>query len=264
MARRTWLRLYDDALLDDRLIRISKNTGDARLAVLGAWVALLILAHESPRPGALLRQDGSPLLLEDFARIFNVNKDHAERLLCAFHAENMVGRKHGAASILSWDDDQPPSDSSADRVARWRERHGETNTETDENLERFLQEYPVKQKQAACRRIWRQKGLSAIAEKILQNVKARKRHDERWKDGFVLDPDKYLSNELYEDPPYRLTEPKAPESLEEQIQKLALYYRTVSHSVEPEDDFFFQCALKGVPPERAKEIWGSTPTASRE
>lgn len=81
-------------------------------------------------------------------------------------------------------------------------------------FESFWQAYPKKVGKAAAIKKWEAKKLDDLAVTIVAHLKQRVRDDKKWKDGFVLDPSTFLTQERwtdeYEKITYRQPESKAP------------------------------------------------------
>jgi hypothetical protein len=64
----------------------------------------------------------------------------------------------------------------------------------------FWNSYPVKNGKSKCLAKWAAKGLDAIADQIVADVKAKAASDRRWADGYVPNPETYINQERWNDP----------------------------------------------------------------
>ena len=121
-----WFRLYDEVLHDRKLTRIAKVTGNSRVLVLGAWVGLLALANDSPERGRLLLAGGVPLTAEDIALEIDIDFDVLNEIMAEMQRLDMLGVEAKAFFVAQWPGRQFESDSSTERVRRYREKQKET------------------------------------------------------------------------------------------------------------------------------------------
>jgi len=70
---------------------------------------------------------------------------------------------------------------------------------TDGHFENFWKTYPKKVKKKDTEKRWKALNLDSLGERIIRDVEARKKNDERWKAGYVPDPTTYLNGERWED-----------------------------------------------------------------
>lgn len=66
-------------------------------------------------------------------------------------------------------------------------------------FDEFWSEYPNKRGKAVAAKAWRRKRLDKIADRIIEDVKARKASDPRWQEGFIPDGSTYVNQERWED-----------------------------------------------------------------
>lgn len=143
-----WLRLYTEIRRDRKLRRLPP-------AQRWLWVTILAMAKESPRPGLLLLSDGVPVTEEDLADEAFITREEVDAGLQAFKEQRMLDLSEGVWHLVNWDKRQFVSDSSTDRVQRFREKKDETllqrfdnvtetppDTETDTNTEIGIKEDP--------------------------------------------------------------------------------------------------------------------------
>jgi hypothetical protein len=152
-----WLRLYTEVTRDRKLRRLPS---DQRWL----WIAILSVAKESPKPGWLLLADGVPVTTEDLADEAAVPIDQVNAGLKAFTDQMMLKEVNGIWHCLNWNKRNFISDTSTERVKKFRGKKDETfqkrsgnkkvtppeteyrdqNTETDNNNPLI----PLKQKYA--------------------------------------------------------------------------------------------------------------------
>jgi hypothetical protein len=63
----------------------------------------------------------------------------------------------------------------------------------------FWKAYPKKVKRKTTEEVWKLKGLDAMADKLIEDIKVRLDEDDRWKRGFIPDPPTYLRQERWAD-----------------------------------------------------------------
>lgn len=118
----SWLRWYDDVIHDKKISRIARETGLPYLQVLGAWGAILVLAHESPVRGRLLVTGNEPMTEDDISETFRCNVTVTLQVLQAFVSKDMLTDDgEPGLAVTNWDKRQFASDSSVDRVRKHRE-----------------------------------------------------------------------------------------------------------------------------------------------
>lgn len=76
---------------------------------------------------------------------------------------------------------------------------GKTVVGRADRFQDFWSVYPKKVKKKQARDIWKRKGLDAIADKIVQDVKTRLEEDGQWLDGFIPHPTTYLTGDRWDD-----------------------------------------------------------------
>lgn len=125
-----WFRFYDTALDDPKVQTLSPE-------LFKAWVNILCLAS---------RNKGVLPSMERVAFALRCDETHAERTLERLLNEGLIDRKNGGPNGYhyaphNWAKRQYKSDTSTDRVKRYRQRKGETapDTETEEEDKPLLQ-----------------------------------------------------------------------------------------------------------------------------
>jgi DnaD/phage-associated family protein len=147
-----WFRVYSEILDDRKIKRICKRTGLSKAMVIGTWVCLLALASDSPERGSLIISGGMPYTVDEIADELGIDYDTTENLLHEFIAMNMIAVGDTMA-ICNWGKRQYKSDSSMERVRRFREKNDvtlqkrysnvldtDTDTDTDRVGEKLIKE----------------------------------------------------------------------------------------------------------------------------
>lgn len=114
-----WLRLYTEVTRDRKLRRLPS---DQRWL----WIAILSVAKESPKPGWLLLADGVPVTAEDLADEAAIPIDQVEAGLKAFTEQMMIKEVKGIWHCLNWNKRNFISDTSTERVKKFRGKKNET------------------------------------------------------------------------------------------------------------------------------------------
>lgn len=109
-----WLRLYVEITTDRRMRR-------RPVAHRWAWVACLVLARKSERPGFLILE-GEPVTAADLADEAAIAEKDARMALEWFREKGYIVDRDGLPSIEGWERRQPSGDSSTERVRRFRQR----------------------------------------------------------------------------------------------------------------------------------------------
>lgn len=83
--------------------------------------------------------------------------------------------------------------------------HTDTDTNTKKighppsAFDRFWAAYPKKAKKKDALKVWKAKRLDSLADRLLEDIKARLSGDRRWRGGFIPDPPVYLRGERWND-----------------------------------------------------------------
>ena len=70
---------------------------------------------------------------------------------------------------------------------------------TCERFEDFWKVYPNKRDKKKALEVWKRRKLDADADEIIKDIRARKRMDDIWKNGYVPLPTTYLRGDRWED-----------------------------------------------------------------
>jgi hypothetical protein len=117
-----WFRFYSETVVDKKINRIARETGLSFLKVFGAWTAILSLANDSPVRGILLLTESKPLTIDDVSETFHETLHETNVLLQAFIDAEMLVFENDAWIVVSWSQRQYESDTSTERVRRYREK----------------------------------------------------------------------------------------------------------------------------------------------
>jgi hypothetical protein len=148
-----WFRAYHESAFDPKFDIAASQTGLHHLIVFGAWWKLLCLAGASPIRGTLNVTAMKRFSNDDVAAMLRLSNEDCNKLLEAFIGLDMldVDKKTKTISIRNWDKRQFGSDSSTNRVKKYREKHKDvtpkkrfsnvsetppdTDTDTDSDVE---------------------------------------------------------------------------------------------------------------------------------
>lgn len=119
-----WFRFYSEMLADRKIAHLVRVTQQPKALVVGVWATILALANDSPIRGVLLLTEEIPLTLGDLARETGLDVDEMQAFITELERLSMLSYEDGAYCLINWDKRQFASDSSTDRVRRWRERQG--------------------------------------------------------------------------------------------------------------------------------------------
>lgn len=122
MSSTPWFRLYSEVLSDRKLKRVCVQSGHPMATVLGVWVSLLAMANESPQRGYLLIADDMPFTIEEIGAEIGLDYETVEAIISAFAQVQMVHFEDDCLVITHWESRQFSSDSSKDRVKKYREK----------------------------------------------------------------------------------------------------------------------------------------------
>ena len=132
-SRFTWFRMYSEVLGDRKMDRAASLSGLSHMEVLGAWTGLLCLASDSPVRGFLLLTESMPLTQPEIAEYVGTDTETMDAALAAFERLGMLSLDaNGVYAICQWAGRQYESDTSTERVRKFRERQAEQVTETPE------------------------------------------------------------------------------------------------------------------------------------
>lgn len=116
-----WFRLYNETISDPKITTLSH---EARWA----WICCLCLASASAERG-VLKIGNVPVTFRELSGIVSVTVDETQRIVSQLMERGMLSRREDGAFVVdNWDRRQYSSDSSTERVRRFRERNkgGET------------------------------------------------------------------------------------------------------------------------------------------
>jgi hypothetical protein len=128
-----WFRFYNEAADDLKLARVCRETGLPKVAVLGSWAVLLVLANRSPRRGYLMMSEYEALADEEIRAALEMDAETYRALMASFRARGMVSRgEDGCYAITNWDKRNFESDDATARSRRWRKERRGAGTGTAE------------------------------------------------------------------------------------------------------------------------------------
>lgn len=130
-----WVRLYTEIRHDRKLRRLSP-------AQRWLWVTILTMAKDSPSPGWLLLSENVPVIAEDLADEAAIDIDDVKEGIKAFIQQNMLEEVDGVLHLVNWDKRQFVSDSSTERVKRYRQRQTHADTDNNETLHKRYSNVP--------------------------------------------------------------------------------------------------------------------------
>jgi hypothetical protein len=85
-----WWRLYCEMISDRKFKYISKICGLSKIQLIGAWVIICTLAHESPRYGALLVTSQLRITVTDLAEELEISQEIVEKMIAAMVDKGML------------------------------------------------------------------------------------------------------------------------------------------------------------------------------
>jgi hypothetical protein len=120
-----WFRFYSEALNDRKVKYICRTTGQPKVLVIGAWSTFMALANDSPIRGTLLLTEDRPFTVQDLADEMEIDEPEAGAIVAGFIEMHMLHQEGNVYCLTNWGKRQRISDSSAERVRRFRERQKE-------------------------------------------------------------------------------------------------------------------------------------------
>lgn len=123
MTSPPWFRFYSETLSDRKVARICRVTQLPKMTIIGAWATLMALANDSPIRGVLLLTKDKPFTLDEIADEWGADLDTTGLLLEQFTDFDMIHTDEDGTYYLSnWDKRQFSSDSSTERVRKYRKK----------------------------------------------------------------------------------------------------------------------------------------------
>jgi hypothetical protein len=227
MAAEHWFRWHHGTVTDPkwRVVASRCVTFVTVGHVVAVWAAMIENASQSSPRGELSGWDD-----EDVAVCLGFEIEQVAAIRQAMQGKVLDGN-----ALTSWEKRQPNrEDRSTERTKAWRDRQREqrdeskrdvtngdaskrtvtleTETETEKkelkakSIERqaarfdeFWAMYPVKKGRSDAEAKWKARGLDAIADRIISDVKARKQRDRQWLDGYAPHGSTYVNGCGWED-----------------------------------------------------------------
>ncbi|PMQ02385.1 MAG: hypothetical protein CBR30_01715 [Dictyoglomus sp. NZ13-RE01] len=115
MANNTWLRLYTEITRDRKIRRLP-------ISYRWIWIAILCMAKESPIEGKLLLSEHLPITVEDISDEAQVPVEEVKKAIEVFKEQYMLHEEDNVLVVTNWNKRQYVSDSSSERVKRYREK----------------------------------------------------------------------------------------------------------------------------------------------
>jgi hypothetical protein len=129
-----WFRLYSNDLLSDRkLARVCRLCTVPKATVRGVWLTLMAMANDSPERGACLIAVGIPVSEVEICDDCGLDWETFDAILAEFAVLGMIERGE-CVTLPNFIKRNPPSDSSAERVRRYRARQKERDVTVTETL----------------------------------------------------------------------------------------------------------------------------------
>ena len=126
----SWFRFYGEARTDMKISRVCVLSKQPKGLVMGAWTILLCLASDSPERGQLLISEDMPVTIEEIIFEIGIDDEAGKALINAFIKVDMLTLEGDIYGISKWNDRQYSSDSSTNRVRRFRKRQRQEKPET--------------------------------------------------------------------------------------------------------------------------------------
>ncbi|HEY66248.1 MAG TPA: hypothetical protein G4O02_16980 [Caldilineae bacterium] len=115
-----WFRFYNETYRDPKIRRLAREMSCSIAEAVGVWAILLSLASESERRGALMLNSDIPLDLSDLEDA--TGAPNIKEWLECMQRLGMLTYDNDTWYITNWDKRQFESDSSRERVRRYREK----------------------------------------------------------------------------------------------------------------------------------------------
>lgn len=121
-----WFRFYSETPYDKKLDLIAEETELEFLTILGAWSLLLSLANESAIRGSLYVTTKKRYSNNYISKLMRLSLETTKKILDCFVEYGLIDTdQDGAIYICNWDKRQFSSDSSSERVAKYRKKKKE-------------------------------------------------------------------------------------------------------------------------------------------
>jgi len=121
---KSWVRLYTNTPLDLRVRRL-------KISHRWVWISILCLAGELRSSGKLLLAPEVPACAEDIADFSGVPVEEVKEAIEELKKLSLLREENGVYIVADWDNIQAKSDSSAERVRRYRERRNSNVTKNN-------------------------------------------------------------------------------------------------------------------------------------
>jgi len=110
-----WLRLYTEITRDRKLRRHPPS-------VRWCWIAILVIARQSPQPGKLLLGSDVTVTIGDIADEASLDVTETSQAVTVFQELGMLSEENGVYIVNNFNKRQPLTDTAgAERTRKWRE-----------------------------------------------------------------------------------------------------------------------------------------------
>lgn len=198
----------------------AKDTKHLSLAEHGAFTLLLDYYYSTEKP---IPDDRCERIANAYA---DHERDAVRNVLKEFFILHDGGWTNKRADSVIAESKAKSLKAKESASARWSESHSERNANASEThsernashkplatshkeskaivrqaarFAEFYAEYPVKKGKAQAEAKWKARGLDAIADRIIADVKARKVRDRQWLDGYAPHASTYVNGRGWED-----------------------------------------------------------------
>lgn len=197
---RPWFRFYTEAMRDPKIRRLKPSER-------WVWVTILSAARESPLSGVLMVSEAVPYSWDDLADYAGMKVKEIEVATDKMHSLGMLSfdQDLGAWRVTKWNDRQYESDSSAERVAKHRDKQQgcnagitavvtppetETETESDKTARKRASKPPDDYQPSSSQRSWASTEVPGVdvdretrawLDWCTANGKSYRNHDAGWR-----------------------------------------------------------------------------------
>jgi len=135
-ASMPWFRLYSELPKDRKIKYAARMAGIPLMTMVGTFTTLLCIANDSPLRGALMATESVGLSIEDIADELEMPVDEYRSIDKALqHYDLIVWSDDGICYINKWDKRQFTSDNVNERVAKYRQRKKEPDSDRSSNAD---------------------------------------------------------------------------------------------------------------------------------
>ena len=128
-----WFRFYSETINDRKIARIAVLTNQPKALVVGVWATVLALANDSPRRGTLMIAQGQWLTLDEIQAETGLDSVTFDNIMAGFMDMGMIHdaspNHKGHLVVTNFHRRNFKSDSSTERVRKYRARNGNGSSE---------------------------------------------------------------------------------------------------------------------------------------